>query len=170
MKTLEQLAAALKQRRQALDLNQKDMLMKIGMSQQQYQRIEAGGDVRLSTLLRVLEGMDLELMLLPREAARRTEEWPVETPTDTLPYVRDEQEMALNMAHEKRWSQISWETFSRWAQRSGVAWSAIRVHLEEALQRARAEWPDRLAALPMHDAHKAALRAYWSALHRDFQL
>lgn len=67
MKKLDELAGLLKQRRQALALNQHDMLMKIGMSQQQYQRIEAGGDVRLSTLLRVLEGMDLELHLVPRE-------------------------------------------------------------------------------------------------------
>ncbi|PLR41135.1 transcriptional regulator [Chimaeribacter californicus] len=69
MKELDELAGILKQRRQALALNQHDMLMKIGMTQQQYQRIEAGGDVRLSTLLRVLEGMDLELQLVPRERA-----------------------------------------------------------------------------------------------------
>lgn len=67
MKHLSELPSQLKLRRQQLDLNQKDMLMKIGMSQQQYQRIEAGGDPRLSTLLRVLEGMDLELMLVPRD-------------------------------------------------------------------------------------------------------
>lgn len=43
MKHLSELPSLLKLRRQQLDLNQKDMLMKIGMSQQQYQRIEAGG-------------------------------------------------------------------------------------------------------------------------------
>ncbi|MBS0968763.1 helix-turn-helix domain-containing protein [Chimaeribacter arupi] len=73
MKKLDELAGILKQRRQALALNQHDMLMKIGMSQQQYQRIEAGGDVRLSTLLRVLEGMDLELQLVPRERGGQPE-------------------------------------------------------------------------------------------------
>lgn len=67
MKTLFEISQSLRERREALSLSQKDMLMKIGMSQQQYQRIEAGGDTRLSTLLRVLEGMDLELMLVPRD-------------------------------------------------------------------------------------------------------
>ncbi|MGR7921294.1 helix-turn-helix domain-containing protein [Zobellella denitrificans] len=69
MKHLVELAPILKQRRQQLSLNQKDMLMRIGMSQQQYQRIEAGGDPRLSTLLRIAEGMGLELLLVPREQA-----------------------------------------------------------------------------------------------------
>lgn len=73
MKTLKQLPEFLKQRRIQLDLNQKDMLMRIGMSQQQYQRIEAGADPRLSTLLRILEGMDLEMMLVPRQRVQEIE-------------------------------------------------------------------------------------------------
>lgn len=63
----------LEDRRKKLGLTQKDMLMRIGMSQQQYQRIEAGGDPRLSTLLRVLEGMGLELRLVPREKAQEVD-------------------------------------------------------------------------------------------------
>ncbi|AEX53709.1 helix-turn-helix domain-containing protein [Rahnella aquatilis] len=74
MKTLKQLPELLKQRRLQLDLSQKDMLMRIGMSQQQYQRIEAGGDPRLSTLLRILEGMDLELILVPLKQVAKVEE------------------------------------------------------------------------------------------------
>ena len=57
----------LEQRRKSLGLTQKDMLMRIGMSQQQYQRIESGGDTRVSTLLRILEGMGLQLRLVPEE-------------------------------------------------------------------------------------------------------
>lgn len=74
MRAHKQLPELLKHRRLQLDLNQKDMLMRIGMSQQQYQRIESGGDPRLSTLLRVLEGMDLELMLVPRKRVTEVEE------------------------------------------------------------------------------------------------
>jgi predicted transcriptional regulator len=74
MKTLKQLPELLKLRRIQLDLNQKDMLMRIGMSQQQYQRIEAGGDPRLSTLLRILEGMDLEMMLVPSQRVQEIKE------------------------------------------------------------------------------------------------
>jgi len=50
------------------------MRMKIGMSQQQYQRIEAGNDMRISTLMRILQGMELELMLVPRHQVSLVEE------------------------------------------------------------------------------------------------
>ncbi len=70
MKSIRELPGALQERRKALGLNQKDMLMKIGMTQQQYQRIEKGGDTRLSTLLRVLEGMDLEFILVPKDQVK----------------------------------------------------------------------------------------------------
>ena len=40
--------------------------MLIGMSQQQYQRAESGGDIRLSSLFRILEGLELELQLVPK--------------------------------------------------------------------------------------------------------
>ena len=73
MKTLTELSSKLGKRRRHLALNQTDMLMKIGMSQQQYQRVEAGSDMRVSTLLRILEGMGLELMLAPQERVRQLE-------------------------------------------------------------------------------------------------
>lgn len=66
MKTLNELAPALRAQRKRLGLNQTDMHLRTGMRQQQYQRIETGSDPRLSTLLRLLEGMELELMLVPR--------------------------------------------------------------------------------------------------------
>ena len=67
MKTLEELAKALQHYRKAKGLGQKDMRLKIGMSQQQYQRAESGSDLRISTLLRILEGLDLELQITPRQ-------------------------------------------------------------------------------------------------------
>lgn len=67
MQSINQLSAVLKQRREQLGINQKDMLFKIGMSQQQYQRIEAGQDLRVSTLLRVLEGFGLQLLIAEKE-------------------------------------------------------------------------------------------------------
>lgn len=57
----------LKQRRQQLQLTQQDMAPRIGMSRQQYQRLEAGGNPRLDTLTLVSEGLNVELMLIPRE-------------------------------------------------------------------------------------------------------
>lgn len=74
MKTLQNYAAILRKRRDDLGLSQQDMRLKIGMSQQQYQRIEAGADTRLSTLLRVLDGLDMELVLIPKESVRQVEQ------------------------------------------------------------------------------------------------
>ncbi|GHB07018.1 helix-turn-helix transcriptional regulator [Salinicola rhizosphaerae] len=57
----------IKQRRKALKLTQQDMQFRIGMTRQQYQRLESAGNPRLSTLMLVAEGVNAELMLIPRE-------------------------------------------------------------------------------------------------------
>lgn len=69
MRNIDDIAALLVEQRKKLGIEQKDMYMRIGMKQQQYQRIEAGSDVKLSTLLRVLEGLDLELSIVPKGKA-----------------------------------------------------------------------------------------------------
>lgn len=74
MRVLGELPALLKTQRQQLELSQQDMRMRTGMLQQQYQKIEAGADPRLSTLLRILEGMDLEMMLIPRKRVQEIKE------------------------------------------------------------------------------------------------
>ena len=57
----------LKQRRKTLGLQQADLHRRAGMNQQQYQRIEAGGNPRLETLLLLAQGLDAELLLVPKE-------------------------------------------------------------------------------------------------------
>jgi transcriptional regulator with XRE-family HTH domain len=61
MKTLSAVAELLVQVRKKRGLSQKDMYMLIGMSQQQYQRVESGQDLKVSTLLRIFSGLGLEL-------------------------------------------------------------------------------------------------------------
>lgn len=72
----------IKARRLALGFRQSDMQMRIGVSRQQYQRIEAKGNPRLDTLELITRGLNAELMLIPNEkrlavqallADRRTE-------------------------------------------------------------------------------------------------
>jgi transcriptional regulator with XRE-family HTH domain len=43
------------------------MKTRIGMGQQQYQRIEAGGNANLDTLKLIADGLNAELMLIPRQ-------------------------------------------------------------------------------------------------------
>lgn len=57
----------LKQRRIDLGLKQYDMLLRAGMSRQQYQRLESKGNPRLDTLELLAKGLKSEIMLIPRE-------------------------------------------------------------------------------------------------------
>ena len=64
MKTLLQ---QIKERRLFLGLKQNDMPLRIGVSRQQYQRLEAKGNPRLDTLELIAKGLNSEMMLIPSE-------------------------------------------------------------------------------------------------------
>ncbi|MCU7800251.1 MAG: helix-turn-helix domain-containing protein [gamma proteobacterium symbiont of Lucinoma myriamae] len=57
----------LKERRLALGMKQKDMLLRVGILRQQYQRLESKGNPRLDTLELIAKGLKSELMLIPHE-------------------------------------------------------------------------------------------------------
>lgn len=57
----------LKARRKALTLRQEDMASRIGMSRQQYQRLERQGNPRLDTLELLVKGLKGELVFVPQE-------------------------------------------------------------------------------------------------------
>jgi len=59
----------LKIRRIALGLKQNDMMLRIGVSRQQYQRLESKGNPRLDTLELIAKGLNSTLMLIPEEKA-----------------------------------------------------------------------------------------------------
>lgn len=64
----------LKKRRLALNLKQKDMMLRIGVSRQQYQHLESKGNPRLNTLELIAKGLKSELMLIPTEKLNRVKE------------------------------------------------------------------------------------------------
>lgn len=64
---MRSLLEQIKQRRLALALKQQDMLLRIGISRQQYQRIESRGNPRLDTLELIAKGLKSELLLIPQE-------------------------------------------------------------------------------------------------------
>jgi len=64
---MKPLLQQLKARRLSLGLKQKDMMLRIGVSRQQYQQLESKGNPRLSTLELVAKGLNSELMLIPIE-------------------------------------------------------------------------------------------------------
>ena len=65
----------LKKRRKALGLKQEDMMLRVGMSRQQYQRLESKGNPRLDTLELVAKGLKMEIMLIPREKLRDVQDF-----------------------------------------------------------------------------------------------
>lgn len=64
---INSLLKQLKKRRLELGLKQIDMMMRIGVSRQQYQRLESKGNPRLDTLELIAKGLNSELMLIPKE-------------------------------------------------------------------------------------------------------
>ena len=64
----------LKRRRKMLGFKQQDLGERLGMSRQQYQRLEARGNPRLDTLELVAKGLKGELMFIPQEKLRQVRE------------------------------------------------------------------------------------------------
>jgi transcriptional regulator with XRE-family HTH domain len=64
---IESLLQQIKQRRLFLNFKQSDMLLRVGISRQQYQRLETKGNPRLETLELIAQGLNSELMLIPKE-------------------------------------------------------------------------------------------------------
>jgi len=67
----EVLLQQLKKRRVALGLKQSDMMLRVGISRQQYQRLESKGNPRLDTLELVAKGLNGTLMLIPADKASK---------------------------------------------------------------------------------------------------
>ena len=64
---MSDLQCQLKDRRKVMGLRQEDMAKRVGMSRQQYQRLELKGNPRLDTLELIATGLQSKLLLVPRE-------------------------------------------------------------------------------------------------------
>ncbi len=64
---MDSLLKQIKKRRLELALKQHDMMMRVGMSRQQYQRLESKGNPRLDTLELIAKGLKGELLFIPQE-------------------------------------------------------------------------------------------------------
>ena len=71
---MEALLQQFKKRRLALGLKQNDMMLRVGISRQQYQRLESKGNPRLDTLELIAKGLNSELMLIPKEQLNAVKE------------------------------------------------------------------------------------------------
>ena len=64
---------AIRARRLALGLSQVEAARRSGIQQRQVSLFERGGDVTLSTLLKLAQALDMELIPVPREDAAKIE-------------------------------------------------------------------------------------------------
>ena len=64
---MNSLLEQVKKRRIARALKQHDMVLRVGISRQQYQRLESKGNPRLDTLELIVKGLKSELLLIPQE-------------------------------------------------------------------------------------------------------
>jgi transcriptional regulator with XRE-family HTH domain len=60
-------------RRLALGLSQTEVARRAGIQQRQVSLLERGGDVTLSTLTKLAQALDVELMPIPRQDSTRVE-------------------------------------------------------------------------------------------------
>jgi transcriptional regulator with XRE-family HTH domain len=63
----------IRRRRQALGAKIQDMPLLAGLTRQQYGKIEAGGNPRLSTLDQIAEGLGCSLLLVPKSMLHKVE-------------------------------------------------------------------------------------------------
>ncbi len=64
---------AIRARRLALGLSQSEAARRSGIQQRQVSLFERGGDVTLSTLMKLAQALDLELLPVPREDSAKLE-------------------------------------------------------------------------------------------------
>jgi serine/threonine-protein kinase HipA len=88
----------------------------------------------------------------------------------TSVYIEGEKRFALNLGKNKEWYKAGMEHFEAWAVKAGIPWRAIRPHLNDTIEKARAEWPKALKDLPMADDHKAHLITHWENLEEEFRI
>jgi len=88
----------------------------------------------------------------------------------TSVYIDDETQYALNLGKTKEWYSVTIESFKSWSDKSGIPWRAIKPHIDDTMEKARALWPEALKDLPMDEAHKEKLKAHWLKLQTDFRI
>jgi transcriptional regulator with XRE-family HTH domain len=71
---MSQIHDQLRARRLQLGLQQSDMHLRAGLARQQYHRLEKGGNPSLKTLELAAAGLNMVLLLVPRERLREVRE------------------------------------------------------------------------------------------------
>ena len=82
---MKSLLEQLKKRRTQLGMKQHDMMMPVGISRQQYQRLESKGNPRLDTLELIAKDLNSEILLIPQEKLKAVKAVLEGEPIDSWP-------------------------------------------------------------------------------------
>ena len=108
----------LKKRRLDLGLKQNDMMLRVGVSRQQYQRLESKGNPRLDTLELIAKGLNSEIMLIPKEKlgavlavleGRAVDKWQAESEGPDSENIRSGQRNTSKSVNKKSLSDDPWQ-------------------------------------------------------------
>lgn len=95
---------------------------------------------------------------------------PVYDVLNTSSYIHGEDEIALNLARNKNWYKINYNSFEQWTKKVGVPWEPIKDTLDEVIHIARRDWPALINELHFTDSQKKVLIEHWGRLDKDFTI
>lgn len=97
----------IRQRRKALGVKIQEMPLLAGLTRQQYGKIEAGGNPRLTSLDQIAEGLDSVLVLVPKAKLNAVERVLAGEPSVDAAHLRPEQVGEINEAQDENpWGHI----------------------------------------------------------------
>jgi transcriptional regulator with XRE-family HTH domain len=97
---MSQIHDHLRARRRQLGLQQSDMRLRAGLARQQYHRLENGGNPSLKTLELTAAGLNMALLLVPKERLREVRELLARPPGAIAP------DHSLPLAAEDPWKDL----------------------------------------------------------------
>jgi len=97
---MSQIHDQLRERRRQLGLQQSDMRLRAGLARQQYHRLENGGNPSLKTLELAAAGLNMALLLVPKERLREVRELLAQPPGAIAP------DHSLLLAVEDPWKDL----------------------------------------------------------------
>jgi serine/threonine-protein kinase HipA len=88
----------------------------------------------------------------------------------TRAYTKNDTSIAFNIGGEKETSKLELRHFEKMAERIDLDWKLVSDRVHSTIESARSKWPTLLNELPMNEAQKDQLRAYWKTLTPDFKI
>lgn len=88
----------------------------------------------------------------------------------TVVYIKNEQELALNLGKQKNWYQLDKRHFKTWADRADLNWYAVSKTIDDVLTRFNDLIPQALKELPIEAKQAEILLDHLRKVTHNFQI